>query len=59
MPKSAEDIDRMNSILEAGYWRYDAMVKGYDKWKSAPMTERDAFKSAALWVHMELEACSK
>jgi hypothetical protein len=31
--------------IELAYWRFDARRKGYGKWKSAPMSERDAFKA--------------
>jgi len=31
--------------IEAAYWRYDARHKGYNEWKLAPMSERDAFKA--------------
>lgn len=31
--------------IEAAYWRFDARRKGYEQWKKAPMSERDAFKA--------------
>jgi hypothetical protein len=31
--------------IEAAYWRYDAKHKGYNEWKLAPMSEREAFKT--------------
>jgi len=30
--------------LEALYWRFDAMHKGYGEWSGRPTSERDAFK---------------
>lgn len=30
--------------LEALYWRFDAMHKGYGEWAGTPTSERDAFK---------------
>ena len=37
------DIDE---ALEKAYWQFDAMVKGYGKWKLRRQSERDAFKQA-------------
>jgi hypothetical protein len=31
--------------IEAAYWRFDARRSGYEQWKKAPMSERDAFKA--------------
>ena len=31
--------------IEVAYWRFDAKRKGHGAWKSAPMIERDAFKT--------------
>jgi hypothetical protein len=39
--KAGPEEDR----IEAAYWRFDARRKGYGQWKTAPMSERDAFKA--------------
>lgn len=31
--------------IEDAFWRFDARHKGYNQWKAAPMSERDAFKA--------------
>jgi hypothetical protein len=33
-----------DEMLESLYWQFDARRKGYDKWRSAPQSEREAFK---------------
>ena len=46
--------EKIFEILEAGYWRYDAMISGHGAWKGMPKTQRDAFKLAASWVYTEI-----
>lgn len=58
MPDRRTKSEVVNDILEAGYWRYDAMVKGYGLWNGLPHTERDAFKLASSWTHQELSRIS-
>ncbi|MCA0214737.1 MAG: hypothetical protein LCH79_16360 [Proteobacteria bacterium] len=34
-----------DDLAEAAYWEMDARIKGYNKWKGRPQSERDAFKA--------------
>lgn len=45
---------KIAEILEAGYWKYDAMISGHGAWKGIRKTQRDAFKLAASWVYVEI-----
>lgn len=36
--------DIAEDSAETAYWRFNARCKGFDKWKGAPQSERDAFK---------------
>lgn len=35
----------LDETLESAFWKFDAMHKGYNQWRHAPMSERDAFKA--------------
>jgi hypothetical protein len=37
--------DRNDDPAEGAFWRFDARRKGYNRWKGAPQSERDAFKA--------------
>lgn len=50
----AQAVEPVEDYAESAYWRFDARHKGYAEWKSAPMSERDAFKAemrAAIYTH--------
>jgi hypothetical protein len=36
--------EELNEKAEKAYWEFDAMVKGYGRYRECPKTERDAFK---------------
>jgi len=44
-PSGGQEAGPQEDRIEAAYWRFDARHKGYSQWKTAPMSERDAFKA--------------
>ena len=44
-PSGGYEAEPEEDRIEAAYWRFDARHKGYGKWKTAPMSEREAFKA--------------
>lgn len=44
-PSGGQEAGPQDDRIEAAYWRFDARHKGYSQWKTAPMSERDAFKA--------------
>lgn len=44
-PSGGQEAGPEEDRIEAAYWRFDARHKGYGQWKTAPMSERDAFKA--------------
>lgn len=44
-PSGGYEAEPEEERIEAAYWRFDARHKGHGQWKTAPMSERDAFKA--------------
>lgn len=44
-PSGGQEAGPQEDRIEAAYWRFDVRHKGYSQWKTAPMSERDAFKA--------------
>lgn len=41
-----QDTQVLHDLIELAYWDFDARRSGYNEYKNAPMSERDAFKSS-------------
>lgn len=44
-PSGGQEAGPQEARIEAAYWCFDARRSGYSQWKTAPMSERDAFKA--------------
>lgn len=46
--------EKIEELIEAGYWEFDAMRHGYGAWKGTAHTERDAFKLAVRRIYAQI-----